>query len=232
MYFSRVTIMPERLPRKVLMNLFDGNQYAEHQLLWQLFDDDQRHYLFRREFGNGLICGQPAANRSLPVYYMVSRDEPVAVPGMDVQSKPYNPVIAEGDTFGFTLRANPIVSRKVEGKKNSIQHDVMMDAKHRAKADNVSPVVMNEMIDQAARRWLLERTEGIGIELQDSALMFDGYQKHKFYKARDGKAINISTVDYQGLLTVSDVDVFKQALFTGIGRAKAFGCGLMMIRRV
>ncbi|MCF6252652.1 MAG: type I-E CRISPR-associated protein Cas6/Cse3/CasE [Methylococcaceae bacterium] len=34
-----------------------------------------------------------------------------------------------------------------------------------------------------------------------------------------------------GTLQITDVDKFKKILFDGIGRSKAFGCGLLMIRR-
>ncbi|MEA2080768.1 MAG: type I-E CRISPR-associated protein Cas6/Cse3/CasE [Pseudomonadota bacterium] len=45
-----------------------------------------------------------------------------------------------------------------------------------------------------------------------------------------GKEINFSTLDYSGLLTVTDPELFKAALFQGIGPAKAFGCGLLLVR--
>jgi CRISPR system Cascade subunit CasE len=39
-------------------------------------------------------------------------------------------------------------------------------------------------------------------------------------------------LDYKGVLCVTDTELFKTTLFNGIGRSKAFGCGLMMVRRV
>ena len=36
----------------------------------------------------------------------------------------------------------------------------------------------------------------------------------------------------EGKLKIVDPDRFKQALLQGIGSAKAFGCGLMLVRRV
>ena len=41
----------------------------------------------------------------------------------------------------------------------------------------------------------------------------------------------IAAIDYEGLLEVRDPAVFTTALAQGIGKAKAFGCGLMLIRR-
>ncbi|MBL7000104.1 MAG: type I-E CRISPR-associated protein Cas6/Cse3/CasE [Gammaproteobacteria bacterium] len=44
--------------------------------------------------------------------------------------------------------------------------------------------------------------------------------------------VGFSAVDFTGVLTVTDVDLFKVALFNGIGRSKAFGCGMLLIRRI
>ena len=49
-------------------------------------------------------------------------------------------------------------------------------------------------------------------------------------KAKRDKS-GFSTVDFSGELQVTDVQKFEQALFQGIGRAKAFGYGLLVIRR-
>jgi len=41
-----------------------------------------------------------------------------------------------------------------------------------------------------------------------------------------------SSVDFLGDLEITDVEKFTKALFQGIGRAKAFGCGLMLVKRI
>jgi len=56
----------------------------------------------------------------------------------------------------------------------------------------------------------------------------DGYAQHRGKRGQ----ISISTVDFAGQLTVTDPVALKQALFDGIGHAKAFGCGLLLVRRV
>jgi CRISPR system Cascade subunit CasE len=49
-------------------------------------------------------------------------------------------------------------------------------------------------------------------------------------KARN-KQIRFSSVDFNGILIVTEKNKFYRALFKGIGREKAFGCGLLMIKR-
>ncbi|MBE9580954.1 MAG: type I-E CRISPR-associated protein Cas6/Cse3/CasE [Proteobacteria bacterium] len=46
------------------------------------------------------------------------------------------------------------------------------------------------------------------------------------------KKSGFSSVDFLGDLEITDVKKFTKALFGGLGRAKAFGCGLMLVRRI
>ena len=42
----------------------------------------------------------------------------------------------------------------------------------------------------------------------------------------------VGLLDVRGILSVKEPDTFLATLGTGLGRARAFGCGLMLIRRV
>lgn len=56
------------------------------------------------------------------------------------------------------------------------------------------------------------------------------YQKH--HLPEKGKQAGFNSLDLAGEVIVRDVARFEQLLLEGTGPAKAFGCGLMMIRRV
>ena len=43
--------------------------------------------------------------------------------------------------------------------------------------------------------------------------------------------VRIRAVTYDGILTVTDADAFRLALSQGIGRGKAYGCGLITVAR-
>ncbi|ANN17253.1 type I-E CRISPR-associated protein Cas6/Cse3/CasE [Amycolatopsis orientalis] len=47
-------------------------------------------------------------------------------------------------------------------------------------------------------------------------------------KAETGK-ITVEPVRYDGHLVITDPAAFSDALVTGIGRAKAYGCGLLSL---
>jgi len=65
-----------------------------------------------------------------------------------------------------------------------------------------------------------------------SKLQNSAYQWHSLSaKGGKGDKSGFSSVDFTGELQITDMSKFKEALFTGIGRSKAFGCGLLLVRR-
>lgn len=52
-----------------------------------------------------------------------------------------------------------------------------------------------------------------------------GYKENRIRK----HGFTVKSVTFEGILQVTDIEKFKQALTEGIGREKAYGCGLMTI---
>ncbi len=218
MYFSRITLRRDHLPFRALLL---GDAYSEHQLLWTLFDktQDERPFLFRHEAGG-----------SLPCFYMVSELRPdEANPALAVECKEYHPQLKRDDVLQFMLRANPVVSRRDSDGKQK-RHDVVMDLK-RQSSDADNQASKQTLIREAGLNWLQERSGDGGFEVHPEQTRVDGYQQLRFAKRKNGKAIQLSTLDFSGLLSVVDPDRLTERLFQGLGPAKAFGCGLLMIRR-
>ena len=81
-----------------------------------------------------------------------------------------------------------------------------------------------DVIDQAIIDWMDRKAQYGGFELE--TVQATDYQWHSLSNAKKGR---FSSVDYQGILQVSDPDVFREHLANGFGPAKRFGCGLMLI---
>jgi CRISPR system Cascade subunit CasE len=62
-------------------------------------------------------------------------------------------------------------------------------------------------------------------------LQVDGYDQIHISRGRARRVIAFSVLDLEGVLEVQSPDRFVDALTRGFGKAKAFGCGLMLIRR-
>ncbi len=94
-------------------------------------------------------------------------------------------------------------------------------------------------VDKTLESWMRKQGERCGFvllidheglsKLQNSAYNWHGLSQKATQK--DQKS-GFSSVDFTGELQVTDVDKFQQTLFNGIGHAKAFGCGLLLVRRI
>jgi len=222
MYFSLIRLRRDIQPRDLAV-MTKGDGYQIHKLVWNLFanqPDQPRDFLYRHESVSGW-----------PTFYTVSEREPQDPSGMwDVVPKEYRPKLERGQRLGFTLCANPIRSRRdVDGRQH--RHDVIMDAK-RVQKERGESIVLPDIVQEHGSCWLVDRAEANGFIVQQEHLRVDSYSQHKFFKGKRHQPISFSTVDINGILTVADPELFAKCLFTGIGPAKGFGCGLLLVRRV
>lgn len=227
MYFSRITFNP-LVDHRHLAETLCRDTYREHQALWQLFDSDpdaSRDFLYRQVFEQGRIK-----------YYVLSQRKPVDKSGMWLVDLPklYEPNLSEGQSLAFMLRANPIITVTTpDGKKQ--RHDVVMHEQKRIGYKHMSKngrPLLQQLIQDSCIKWLDARTASHGFTFEPGAVTADGYQQHESVAKNKKKSIRYSTVDFQGTLTVTDAELFRKTLLDGIGKSKAFGCGLMLVRRI
>ncbi len=167
----------------------------------------------------------PADERS---FYVVSARPPQSDSGLfQIQSKPYVPKLESGDRLRFDLRANPTVSIRHEDGR-SRRHDVLMNAKRSTASD--ARERLNEAVQAAGQKWLLERAEQWGLAIQEDSVLQAGYRQNRL--RRKGGNIEYSSLDYQGMAQVIDPQRLARALLEGVGHSKGFGCGLLLVKRV
>lgn len=228
-WLSRVTPR-EDIGYREIVSLGSLDPYGQHQALYRLFHLPPREervgqpttFLFRAEQHEGV-----------PVFYLLSLAHPQDHEHLwRVESKPYVPDVRSGDRLAFKLRANPIVSRGTEARGRGRRHDIVMDTKLRLGWKDLPPArrpSLAELAQQAGTAWLKAREDRLGARLLESSLRADGYQT---WRQRSSRGIALATLDFEGILTVTDPARFRSALLTGIGPAKAFGCGLLLVRRL
>lgn len=97
---------------------------------------------------------------------------------------------------------------------------------------------MKAAVENALEHWMISKGERNGFlicrdKYGQSKLQSSGYLWHSLReKDKKAKKPGFSSVDFTGEVEVTDVAKFKHALFNGIGRSKAFGCGLMLVKRI
>lgn len=248
-YFSRIQLDATHPDVELALYAVAGaGAHSEHQWLWRFFSTDRdavRDFVFRRM--------DPDSRHAHAVYYLVSQRQPRAPhPAWRVDTREYAPRIVPGTRLAFELRVNPVVTR------SGHRHDIVMDAKA-ALATDAGYAAWTEMpatqqatiteqgyafIQQRVARWL-DGTLGEpgfaarhGFALVQHAgnippLRVDGYRRHRLAAKdkNDQQRAWFSSIDLAGKLTVTDAERFTAALHHGAGHAKAYGCGLLLIRR-
>lgn len=128
--------------------------------------------------------------------------------------------IQEGQVMQFRLTANPAYSIIRPGKKQG-------------------RIVPHVTVEQQ-RKWLMDRAEKSGFKLLERTStdsnepvrtpMFEVVNREwPVLHRKTGHGARLSRVTFEGLLRVTDSDLFKQTLTKGLGREKAFGMGLMTV---
>jgi len=202
-----------------------ADAYGEHKLLWQLFSEGAEHrdFLYRRE-----------QQGHWPFFYVLSQRQPHDRKGLwDIDTKPFEPKLRPGERLAFVLRANPVRVRKLDDdqdNKKRRRDDVVADLKKRRYPNAQERPPLAAIVQEAGEEWLAERAEKCGFQVE--SVCADGYRQQRFYKAGNEKPIFLSTLDYEGVLRIADAERFTEKLRQGIGPAKAFGCGLLLVRRI
>ncbi len=187
------------------------------QVQAELRDPYQMHRTISRAFGDGdeaykdarCMFRVDASNDGRTVCALVqSKLQPDwskrAVPSDYLVAEPrvkeFVPSVSAGQRLGFRLRANPAVKR--DGKRIGIY-------------------------DESERlAWLARKGAISGFRVLEARVESDGKQVGKTAKGCD---VVLSAAVFNGVLEVTDAEVFASALQSGIGSAKGFGFGLLSV---
>ncbi|GAA1660103.1 type I-E CRISPR-associated protein Cas6/Cse3/CasE [Glycomyces endophyticus] len=135
--------------------------------------------------------------------------------GWDTRS--YDKLLARlenGQLWAFRLTANPTRHQRVRQD---------------------GPRVWTPLIDPGQQlQWLLDRSQARGftilsmengepiVAIQESSWLY-------FTKLEGRRAVTLRSATFEGLLKVSDADALRRSLTFGIGRARAYGCGMLTL---
>lgn len=210
MYLSKITLYTSGLTPSQLLKLVNSGEYVMHQWLWSLFPgQQQRQFLYRREELQGAFR-----------FFVLSLEAPAQSDIFSVETRAFMPDVAAGQRLCFSLRANPTICKA--GKR----HDLLMEAKYRLRGQVESADIWSHQ-QQVAQEWLARQGEQSGFGLVQ--INVDAYRQQMIRKEKSC-VIQFSSVDYSGVLTVTDSSRFLHQLALGYGKSRAFGCGLMLIK--
>ena len=139
---------------------------------------------------------------------MLSGTRPEICPGAEWDGvKEFEPVFPVGTLYSFRLRANPTLRAKADRKLRAITGEEELHA------------------------WLVRKGEQNGFALR-SEPEYSNCRLERFAKAPGGPGISLHVVELGGVLAVTDSAAFGEAFRRGIGRGRAFGCGMLLLKRI
>jgi CRISPR system Cascade subunit CasE len=210
MYLSLLKLNPSfRKTRELLIN-----PYILHQAVYRAFPDKEDggpgRVLYRidqnqRSGGISLLVQSKKEMDWEKAHYL---DECLSE---KVEYKPWAPAITDGQRLYFRLRANPSIKKQVEGKKNGYRLGLLREE------------------DQL--RWLRKKAAENGFTVETCRVIPEGIIYDEKGQA-DKSKLRHYAVRFEGVLRVTDTDVFNNTLTSGIGPAKGFGFGLLSIAPV
>jgi CRISPR system Cascade subunit CasE len=131
------------------------------------------------------------------------------------QVRPYDGLlsrITDGSRWRFRLRANPVKAAR--------------DTAEGGRSKRVPHVTVAQQAE-----WLVSRADRLGFEIPcyEGVPLVEVTERDRRAFGRGGGTVTLATAQFDGTLEVRDAEVFRRTLVSGIGRAKAYGCGLMTI---
>jgi len=135
---------------------------------------------------------------------LLSAYAPEATDVLAWQTKAVGPSFLTHDFYRFQLKANPTFRRKEDRRRLAIYDETRL------------------------RDWIKRKASTGGFALVDDLLDIGAPVDESFVK--DGRRGKHVAVDFAGVLRVTDRSRFTTSFNTGIGSAKGFGFGLLMLQ--
>ena len=218
LYFSRLTLSPAPSARALIQLInpeaASAAADAHHRLIWTAFSDARdrpRDFLWRYDGKNRFYTLSARPPRPNDLF-----GEPAI--------KSFEPNLAVGDRLRFVLRAN--ATKTTRGKRVDVVMDLLHDEPPEKRAEK-----RMQLAQVAGETWMARQGETKGFRPLETVV--EGYSVvelgHETKKRANRPHLGI--LDLSGTLTVTNPTRFLTSVAQGFGRAKAWGCGLMMIRR-
>ena len=206
LYLSEINIDFSKTQRFVL---FDS--YKWHKFIWKFFSNkESRNFLFRVDNTN-VGCR----------IYIISHSEPNPQSGenyVSIRTKEIPESFLERKRYFFKIRLNPVRTHVVRDPNTNER--IKGGARLTVSPADL-PVWINEKFLKSGMRIL--HSPELGLECEISPIT------KIYFKKNNNRAFH-SSVDVSGILEVEDQEKFKLAFSNGIGHAKAFGFGLLILQ--
>lgn len=199
------------LDRHAIQALKITDPYSLHRVVYSLFEDVRSEEEKQGHTPSGIVYADKGGNRLGRQVLLLSDRQPANAIHLEdealgeVRSKPIPQGFLDHPRYQFQVTINPSRRENATGKR--------------------LPVKGREAI----REWFLGRCEpSWGFRVLPSALQVGSVDVDQF-RGKQERTITVAKAHLQGVLEVTDTESFRSSFARGIGRGRAFGCGLLQI---
>jgi len=197
-----------QLDRQAVKALKITDPYSLHRAVYSLYADVRDEAQKSASQASGILyADQGGDSRGRRVLLLANRPPAERLNDQygQVQSKPIAASFLDHLDYRFKVIVNP------------------------TRRDSASRKLVPVKGREAIAAWFRERAvSSWGFEVDTPSLQVDRVEVLRF-NAQQGHAVTIAQAQVQGRLRVTDPEKFKTSFTQGIGRARAFGCGLLQI---
>ncbi len=196
------------LDRPAMKALRISDVYSLHRVVYSLYEDIRGPESKQASEPSGILYADQGGDyKGRKILMLANRAPMTAVEGrhVEVQSRPIPSDFLGHQQYRFKVMVNP------------------------TRRDSTSRKLLPVRGREAVGQWFVERaTTSWGFSVATEHLQVDKIEVQQF-KDKERRQVTIAQAHVQGLLCVTDRAQFKRSFTQGIGRARAYGCGLLQI---
>lgn len=188
-----------------ILRIRDGDAYSVHRVVYGLFDDVRDIAYSSSNKSSGILWVDKGGDYKVRQILLLSTRKPHQSPQFGVvETKTISSKFLGYDNYEFEIKLNPTKRNNTTGKIEAI----------RGRENIIS--------------WATERSQkSWGFEINLNSLQVQINPVQSFIKG--GEAVTHGSACLKGVLKVTNRENFLNSFTRGIGRAKAFGFGLLQI---
>lgn len=186
-----------------ILKLRAYDTYGIHRIVYTLFE---RVSSTKEQNGSGILHADLGKKKGRRQILILSNREPSQPERGRLASRLIYPGFFEHSTYRFSITINPVIRNNKTGRIEAIKSR------------------------EAIEKWFMEKAPAHGFELVPETLQTNSIQVDRFKKG--DACVTLGKANLGGQLSVTDKELFIRAVQNGIGRGKAFGCGLLQIAPV
>ena len=196
------------LDRPAMKALRITDAYSLHRVVYSLYDDIRNPESKATSESSGILYADQGGDyKGRKILMLANRQPTVTVDGRhgEVHSRPIPDNFLEHSQYRFKVIVNP------------------------TRRDSASRKLLPVRGREAVGQWFTERaTTSWGFSVATEHLQVDKIEIQQF-KDKQQRQVTIAQAHIQGVLSIADQTQFKRSFTQGIGRARAYGCGLLQI---